>query len=166
MHIHKYEKWWLVFGCATLVAFLVILGIGAFHNGTHPNDSKLTINYEKVDEIAPFNNPGVHKVEGKDWDYEVVIVASMFNYNPGVIEVPLGAKVKFIATTKDVIHGFQAAGTNINLMLEPGYISEYTAEMNKAGEFLIVCNEYCGTGHTMMHSMLKVVDENATDSSH
>ena len=90
----------------------------------------------------------------------------MFNYNPAVIEVPLGAKVKFIATTKDVIHGFQAAGTNINLMLEPGYISEYTAEMNKAGEFLIVCNEYCGTGHTMMHSMLKVVDENATDSSH
>ena len=75
MHIHKYEKWWLVFGCATLVAFLVILGIGAFHNGTHPNDSKLTLNYEKVDEIAPFNNPGVHKVDGKDWDYEVVIVA-------------------------------------------------------------------------------------------
>ena len=166
MHLHKYEKWWLVFGIGSLVAFLIILGIGAFHTGAHPNNSKNTINYEKADEIAPFNNPGVHKVEGKEWDYEVVILASAFYYNPPEIEVPLGAKVKFIATTKDVIHGFQVAGTNINMMLEPGYISEYLAEMNQAGEYLILCNEYCGTGHTAMQSMLKVVDENATVDSH
>ena len=162
MHLHKYEKWWLVFGIGSLVAFLIILGIGAFHNGTHPNNSKNTINYEKAEAIAPFNNPGVHKVEGKEWDYEVVILASAFYYNPPEIELPLGAKVKFIATTKDVIHGFQVAGTNINMMLEPGYISEYVAEMNQAGEYLIVCNEYCGIGHAQMYSMLKVVDENAT----
>ena len=87
----------------SFVAFLIILGVGAFHTGTHPNNSKNTINYEKVDEIAPFNNPGVHKVEGKEWDYEVVIVASAFYYNPPEIEVPLGAKVKFIATTQQVV---------------------------------------------------------------
>ncbi|MGM9949337.1 MAG: cytochrome c oxidase subunit II [Lysinibacillus sp.] len=164
MHIHKYEKWWLVFGCATLVAFLVILAIGAFHNGTHPNEGKITFDYENVDNFAPFDNPGVHKVEGKEWDYEVVIVASAFNYTPGDIEVPLGSIVKFYATTRDVIHGFQIAQTNINLMLEPGYMSEYVAEMNKPGEYLIVCNEYCGTGHTYMYGTLKVVDENAEDS--
>ena len=78
MHIHKYEKWWLIFGTGTLIVFLIVLGVSAFHGGTHPNNSKWTINYEKVDEIAPFNNPGVHKVEGKDWDYEVVFVASSF----------------------------------------------------------------------------------------
>ena len=49
MHIHKYEKWWLVFGCGSLVAFLIILGIGAFHNGTHPNPGAQTIDYENVD---------------------------------------------------------------------------------------------------------------------
>jgi len=146
-----------VFGVATLVAFLIILGIGAFHQGSHPNNGKKTL---EVKETAPFDNPGVHKVEGKDWDYEVVVVASAFNYNPPQIEVPLGAKVKFIATSEDVMHGFEVAGTNINMMLEPGYISEYVTEVNKVGEFLIVCNEYCGTGHTMMHSMLKVVDSN------
>jgi cytochrome c oxidase subunit II len=166
MHIHKFEKYWLVFGVGSLVVFLVILGIGAFHQGAHPNDSKWTINYEKVDEIAPFDQPGVHKVEGKQWDYEVVVVSSAFNYNPGDIEVPLGSVVRFVATTKDVIHGFQVAGTNINLMLEPGYVSEYIAEMNQAGEYVIVCNEYCGTGHAMMYSKLKVVDANATDESH
>lgn len=161
MHIHKYEKWWLVFGIGSLVAFLIILGIGAFHNGSHPNESKNTINYEEVDNIAPFNNPGVHKVEGKDWDYEVVLVASAFSYTPNVIEVPLGSVVKITATTRDVIHGFQIAQTNINMMLEPGYVSEYIAEMNQAGEYVIVCNEFCGVGHTAMFGTLKVVDPNA-----
>jgi cytochrome c oxidase subunit II len=161
MHIHKYEKWWLVFGIGSLAAFLIILGVGAFHSGTHPNDSKKTLNYEEVDNYEPFNNPGVHKVEGKEWDYEVVLIASAFSYTPNEIEVPLGSVVKFTATSRDVIHGFQIAQTNINMMLEPGYVSEYIAEMNQPGEYVIVCNEYCGTGHTSMYGTLKVVDENA-----
>ncbi|WP_442915545.1 hypothetical protein [Mangrovibacillus sp. Mu-81] len=79
-------------------------------------------------------------------------------YNPGEVEVPKNSKIKVIATTKDVIHGFEVAGTNINMMLEPGYISEYTTTLDKTVEFLIVCNEYCGVGHHTMQSMIKVVD--------
>lgn len=165
MHIHKYEKWWLVFGTVTLISFLIIIGVSAFHAGAHPNNSKWTIDYEKVDEIAPFDNPGVHKAEGKDWDYEVVLVASAFSYNPTEIEIPVGSKVRFVATTKDVIHGFEVAGTNINMMLEPGYVSELITTVDQVGEFTIVCNEYCGMGHAMMYSKLKVVDAD-DNSSH
>ncbi|KGR74181.1 cytochrome c oxidase subunit II [Ureibacillus sinduriensis] len=159
MHIHKYEKWWLIFGTTTLISFLIIIGVSAFHAGAHPNNSKWTIDYEKVDEISPFDNPGVHKVEGKDWEYEVVLVASAFSYNPPEIKIPVGSKVRFIATTKDVIHGFEVAGTNINMMLEPGYVSELVTTVDKVGEFTIVCNEYCGVGHAMMYSTLKVVED-------
>lgn len=159
MHFHRYEKYWLTFGAGSLVVFLLITGIMAFHNGSHPPSAKNTINHEKADQIAPFDNPGVHKVSGKDWDYEIVVMASAFLYDPGVLEVPVDSKVKFIATTKDVIHGFEIAQTNVNMMLEPGYVSEYVTTVNKVGEYLIVCNEYCGVGHAQMHSMLKVVDK-------
>lgn len=157
MHLHKYEKYWLTFGVGSLVVFLLITGIMAFHNGSHPPSAKKTLNYEEVDKVAPFDNPGVHKVSGKDWDYEVVVVASAFLYDPAVLEVPVGSKVKFIATTKDVVHGFEIAQTNINMMLEPGYVSEFVTTVDKVGEYLIVCNEYCGVGHAQMYSMLKVV---------
>lgn len=159
MHFHKYEKYWLTFGAGALVVFLLITGIMAFHNGSHPPSSKITINYEKAEQIAPFDNPGVHKVSGKDWDYEVVVLASAFLYDPTVLEVPVNSKVKFIATTKDVVHGFEIAKTNINMMLEPGYVSEFITTVDKTGDYLIVCNEYCGVGHAQMHSMLKVVDK-------
>jgi cytochrome c oxidase subunit II len=158
MHMHRYEKWWLTLGTGSLIIFLIILGISAFHQGHQPPSAKAYINPEQVDVIAPFDEPGLKKVEGKEWDYELVLVASTFFYNPGEVEVPKGSTLKIIATTKDVIHGFEVAGTNINMMLEPGYISEYTTTLDKAGEFLVVCNEYCGVGHHTMKSMIKVVE--------
>ncbi|WP_251554730.1 cytochrome c oxidase subunit II [Neobacillus muris] len=159
MHIHKFEKIWLIFGISCLVIFLSVVGVSAFYLGNKPPSCLATINPEKVDETKPFNKPGLHKVEGKEWDYELVYVAQAFSYNPAQVEVPLGAKVKVIATTKDVIHGFEVAGTNINMMLEPGYISEYTTTFDKAGEYLIVCNEYCGSGHHLMFSKIEVVEK-------
>lgn len=158
MHMHKFEKIWLVFGIGSLLVFLTVLGVSAFYLGNQPPSCLATIDPEKVDTQAPFNEPGLKKVEGKDWDYELVFVASAFNYDPGEVQVPLGAKVKVIATTKDVIHGFEVAGTNVNMMLEPGYISELEYTFNKPGEFLVLCNEYCGIGHHMMSSKIEVVE--------
>ncbi|MEH6941612.1 cytochrome c oxidase subunit II [Bacillus sp. JJ722] len=158
MNMHKYEKIWLIFGVTALLVFLSVLGVSAFYMGNQPPSCLVTIDPEKVDTTKPFNKPGLNKVEGKDWDYELVFVASAFSYNPTKVEIPKGAKVKVIATTKDVIHGFEVAGTNINMMLEPGYVSEHIATFNKTGEFLVLCNEYCGTGHHMMNSRIEVVE--------
>ncbi|GLB57927.1 cytochrome c oxidase subunit II [Cytobacillus sp. NCCP-133] len=157
MHMHKFEKAWLIFGIGSLLVFLTVLGVSAFYLGNQPPSCLATIDPEKVDKTAPFNEPGLKKVEGKDWDYELVFVASAFSYSPASVEVPYGAKVKIIATTKDVVHGFEVAGSNINMMLEPGYISEHITTFDKAGEYLIVCNEYCGVGHHMMSSKIEVV---------
>lgn len=157
MHMHKFEKIWLAFGVGALVVFLVTIGVSAFYLGNKPPSCLTTINPEKVNQTKPFTEPGLHKVEGKEWEYELVYVASAFSFNPVQVKVPLGAKVKVIATTTDVVHGFEVAGTNINMMLEPGYVSEYTTTFDKAGEYLIVCNEYCGAGHHLMSSKIEVV---------
>ncbi|MDE3839332.1 cytochrome B5 [Bacillus methanolicus] len=158
MHLHKFEKIWLIFGVGMLIVFLSTVGVSAFYLGNQPPSCLATIDPEKVDETAPFNKPGLKKVEGKDWDYELVFVASAFTYEPAQVQVPKGAKVKVIATTKDVVHGFEMAGTNINMMLEPGYISEIVTTFDKAGEYTLVCNEYCGVGHHLMTSKIEVVE--------
>ncbi|GIN60806.1 cytochrome c oxidase subunit II [Robertmurraya siralis] len=158
MHMHKFEKIWLIFGVTALLVFLSVLGVSAFYLGNQPPSCLAVVDPTKVDEHETFKEPGLKKVEGKDWDYELVFVAQAFAYTPGTVEVPLGAKVKVIATSKDVIHGFGVAGTNINMMVEPGYISEIVTTFDKAGEYLVLCNEYCGSGHHLMTSMIKVVE--------
>ncbi|MCD8801835.1 cytochrome B5 [Mammaliicoccus sciuri] len=158
--MHKYEKLWLKVGISSLVIFLTILMITGLHNGHTPAASgRGYVNPDKVDQIEPFNKPGLHKVSGKDYDYELVILASAFNYQPGKVEIPKGSKVKIIATSKDTLHGFSLPGTNVNMMLEPGHISEYYKTFNEKREYLVICNEYCGIGHADMKSMIKVVDK-------
>ncbi len=155
MHIHKFEKIWLIFGIATLLVFLSTIGVSAFYLGNQPPSCLVTIDPEKVAETPPFNEPGLKQV-GEN-EYELTMVASAFHYEPSHVQIPLGATVHISVTTVDVIHGFQVPGTNINMMVEPGYVSTLTAQFNREGEFLVLCNEYCGVGHHMMTSTFEVI---------
>ena len=74
----------------------------------------------------------------------------MFFWLPAEIHVPAGAPVTFRLTSIDVSHGFEIAKTNVNTMVLPGYVSQLTYTFDTPGEYLIVCNEYCGVGHHTM----------------
>ena len=73
--------------------------------------------------------------------------------------MPAGVPVTFRITSPDVLHGFQIVGTNVNLTVAPGYVSEATTTFETPGEYLVVCNEYCGLGHHLMQG--KVIVEAA-----
>ena len=64
-------------------------------------------------------------------------------------------------TSADVVHGFLVDGTNINLMLVPGYISILRARFEAPGERLMPCHEFCGVGHEGMWARVKIVDKEA-----
>jgi len=72
--------------------------------------------------------------------------------------IPAGQRVTFRMTSTDVTHGFLIVGTNANTMLVPGYVSQFTTVFQRPGEYLIVCNEYCGLGHHLMSAKL-IVEE-------
>ncbi|ARK22416.1 cytochrome B5 [Sporosarcina sp. P26b] len=165
MHLHKYEKVWLVFGLASLLLFLLIIGFAAFWKGTHPQSHIETIDPQNVEANESFQPENLGLTEVADGKYVVNIVASAFNYDFGkeedgtatkTIRVPKGSTVLFQVTSKDVVHGFQVAGTNVNMMVEPGHISRYESVMKNGGEFTVVCNEYCGIGHHLMFGTVEV----------
>ncbi|MGH9259713.1 MAG: cupredoxin domain-containing protein, partial [Acidimicrobiales bacterium] len=87
-----------------------------------------------------------------------VAVGMMFAFVPNEIRVPAGRPVTFRLTSADVTHGFAIVGTNGNTMLVPGYVSQFTTTFARPGEYLIVCNEYCGLGHHVMAGKL-IVEE-------
>ena len=63
----------------------------------------------------------------------------------------------FRATSTDAIHGFVVGTTNANVMLVPGFIATFTTTFKKAGEQLMPCHEYCGTGHEAMWARVQVL---------
>lgn len=154
MKMHRAEEIWLIIGIAIIVGSMGITGYQAFAQGFGPPSGMETIDPQKVDETAPFNEPGVYKV-GEN-EYEVIMTLQVFSFTPNDIEVPAGAKVTFKMTSKDVVHGIQIPHTNMNAMVMPGTVQEITQTFDEPGEYLVICNEYCGAGHQMMSTTITV----------
>lgn len=154
MNLHRYEKIWLAVAGAMLVFAIGYSGFQTFGLSKGPPSGVGTIDPNLVEETAPFDNPGLTEVG--DNMYEAVIILRAFSFEPNEIEVPAGATVDFILTSTDVVHGFQVVGTNINAMVMPGHIQETAHTFKKPGEYLVVCNEYCGAGHEVMQMKITV----------
>lgn len=154
MHFHKFEKIWLAFGIISLIVFLSIVGITAFSHDHHPSGGMDTIDPKKVNETAPFDKPGVTQID--EDTYQVAIVAMAFGYTAPELKVPAGKEIIFKVTSTDVVHSFTIDDTKVNMMVVPGQITTRAYTFDKPGKYLILCNEYCGTGHHMMFTEIEV----------
>ena len=155
MTAEKLEHLFLTLTAAMLVVFLGALFWASFGLGMHLPDARGgTIDPTQVRSTAPFDNPGVFQVGDNEW--EVVALGSAWAFQPREIRVPAGARVTFIATATDVIHGFHVEGTKVNFMMIPGQVARIDAEFREPGEHLVICHEYCGAGHHLMYATVYV----------
>jgi cytochrome c oxidase subunit 2 len=172
MEIHKFEKWWLAAGLLLIVGFIVTIVYGA----TGPGIAMMNDQGGQVDSTAiqngqynqtdEFESPGVRQVDENN--YTAHVVARQFLFEPGTnepITVPANSTVTFYVTSPDVIHGFSLVGTNINTMVIPGQVAQFTTEFNETGEYGIVCHEYCGAAHHTMAGKVRVVPQSEFNES-
>lgn len=115
-------------------------------------------------ECLPYNKtyetPKVTQLDDKT--YQVYAVAAMWQFQPSEIYIPVGSEVDFFLTSKDVVHGFNIAEKNVNLMAIYGNINKTTVKFDKPGVYKIICHEYCGVGHQNMQAQVIVNDPLAT----
>jgi cytochrome c oxidase subunit II len=154
--VDLYERAWLWLSSGMIAAFLAAIFLSAALQAVHAPSHVETIDPLRVRSDSEFAEPRVE--ESADGGVVVIGVAEMFQFRPGTIRVPFGRPVTFRLTSPDVVHGFQIVGTNVNLMIAPGYVSEATVRLPRPGEYLIVCNEYCGLSHHLMQGRL-IVEE-------
>jgi len=152
--IDTYEKGFLGLGAILLVACLGALAYASTVMHIHLPGDEGTLDPVMVLSTPPFDNLGVHPV-GEN-EYDVVFVGQVWVFRPAELRVPVGAKLNFIGTAADVLHGFHVAGTRVNMMLIPGQISRNTYTFKEPGEYLILCHEYCGVGHHTMFGRIIV----------
>lgn len=153
MNVPFYEKIWMYAAAVIIAGFAITVAVGYGASALQPPSHVETIDPGKVFSDPRFAQRGVTRTER---GATVVMVGMMFTYNPNEIRVPAGTPVTFRLTSVDVTHGFQIVGTNGNTMIVPGYVSQFTTTFDQPGEYLIVCNEYCGTGHHLMSAKLIV----------
>lgn len=157
MQVDRYERYWMWAAIGMLALFLGAIVVTAVAGSAHPPSHVETVDPDTLRVAGEFAAPGV--TIGADGRVTVVMRAEFYIFRPEVIRVPAGRPVTFRITSPDVLHGFQIVGTNVNLTVAPGYVSEVTTTFTQPGEYLVVCNEYCGLAHHLMQG--KVIVEGA-----
>jgi cytochrome c oxidase subunit II len=90
--------------------------------------------------------------------HEFTMTAKNYDFDPGVITVKKGEKVRLLITATDREHGIKIEGYDINQVLKKGVIETIEFTADKAGTFEFKCSVYCGLGHRKMKGKL-VVEE-------
>ena len=155
MHVNRAERLWLTFAVGMMAVFLAVITVAAVVDGITPPSRIQSIDPTKVSQTPPFDHPGLRKIS--DGVYEAYYVAHVFAFDPATISVPAGSRVTFYVTSSDVMHGFSIPETGVNTAVEPGWVSSVAHTFKTPGTFLLICNEYCGSGH--QHMAAKVVVE-------
>lgn len=88
----------------------------------------------------------------------IEVVAKRFDFEPSRIEVTQGERVKLVVKSADGVHGVAIKKFKVSKRVPRGgdpVTIEFVA--SAAGEFPILCSEYCGDGHEDMKGLLVVV---------
>jgi len=105
----------------------------------------------KVGEEAGF--PIVAPPPGSD----VYLLAQMWSWTP-ILKLQKGVEYTLHLSSLDVNHGFNLNPVNINFQVVPGYDYGLRVVPTEAGDFRIVCDEFCGINHHVMVGKVIVTD--------
>ena len=86
----------------------------------------------------------------------IAIVARKFTYEPAEITLRVNEPVVFQLTTQDVVMGFSLPDFKVRATVIPGQTAEVPLTPTKTGEFMFLCDVFCGSGHESMEGTLRV----------
>jgi cytochrome c oxidase subunit II len=155
----KAEFWWaaLILGIVTLLIGMMVYM--TLHWATMPPSRVETIDPTTLHLAGEFVEDNLGSALEADGSVTVRVVGNQYSFTPQCLLLPTDTPVKFRVTSADVVHGFNIAQTNVNLMLIPGYIATFKTTFNKPAELVMPCHEFCGIGHAAMWAHVKVVDK-------
>jgi cytochrome c oxidase subunit 2 len=143
-----------------IVALLVVMAtFAAIHLGAMPQGRVETVDPRTLHLGGEFIESNLGSALEPDGSVTVRGIGQQYSFTPSCMIVPTNTPVTLRTTSADVVHGFLITGTNINLMLVPGYVSSLNARFETPGERLMPCHEFCGVGHEGMWGRIKVVDK-------
>jgi cytochrome c oxidase subunit 2 len=109
---------------------------------------------DRVDALSAHPDVTV-EVRGFDWQWqfhypdEGITVTGVPDKRP-VLVLPVGETVRFVLTSRDVIHSFFVPGFLFKRDVIPGLTNRFEVEPEKVGLYRGFCAEFCGLGHATM----------------
>jgi cytochrome c oxidase subunit 2 len=86
----------------------------------------------------------------------IEIKARKFEFTPSEITLKKGEPVILRLSSEDRKHGFFLRPLKIDADIVPGQTTDIAVTPDTAGDYTIICDHYCGTGHGNMKMKMTV----------
>ena|SRR3989344_4542175 len=137
-----------------VIPVLLLSGCSSQNNDTVTAQKLLDYNAYQYDEVEATGEliDGVRVIE---------ITAFQYGFDPKLIVVNKGEKIKIIVNAVDVPHGFEIEGYtmheyDIETVIRPGIPLEIEFTADEEGVWEFICTIYCGFGHSQMKGIFVV----------
>jgi heme/copper-type cytochrome/quinol oxidase subunit 2 len=88
--------------------------------------------------------------------HEVTMTADQFAFDPPVLQVNQGDRVRLTLKAADVVHGFYLDAYGLKTRVEPGVSQQVEFVADRSGKFRYRCSVSCGGLHPFMMGELVV----------
>ena len=157
--VERVEHRWAGVSVAIVVLLVVIATFAGLYHAAMPQSRVETVDPRTLHLGGEFIEANLGSAVEPDGSVTVRAIGQQYSFTPSCILAPTEVLITFRATSADVVHGFLITGTNVNLMLVPGYVSSLKARFDAPGERLMPCHEFCSVGHEGMWGRIKVIDK-------
>jgi cytochrome c oxidase subunit 2 len=161
---HRSEKIWVAIAFGWCMVLFAMMPLWHLKGGQNPSGIRARVEpaaFEaRVNEfIADYQVdtdqgfPVVAPPPGSD----IYMLGRMWSWTP-ILQLEKDVEYTLHLSSTDVNHGFNLYPFNINFQVVPGYDYGLKVTPTEAGDFRVVCNEFCGVGHHLMVGRVIVVD--------
>ena len=88
----------------------------------------------------------------------IEITAKKFEFSPTEITLKKGEPVILRLSSSDRVHGFMSKPLKIDTDIPSDTTKDVAVTPDTAGNFTVICDHYCGTGHGNMKMKVTVVE--------
>ena len=88
----------------------------------------------------------------------IEISAKKFEFTPSQITLKKGEPVILRLSSSDRVHGFMSKPLKIDTDIPADKSEDVAVTPDTAGDFTVICDHYCGTGHGNMKMKVTVVE--------
>jgi cytochrome c oxidase subunit 2 len=162
--VPKQEKIWITIAFGWCLILFAMMPIWHFRGGQNPSGVRARVEASAfvqraerfVQEYKVGEENGIPVVEPPP-GADVYLLGRMWSWSP-VLKLKKGAQYTLHLSSADINHGFSLHPMNINFQVVPGYDYGLKITPNQAGDFRIICNEFCGVGHHLMVGKILVTE--------
>ena len=155
------ELRWAILVLAIVGFLLGMVVYMSLHWAMMPPARIETIDPTTLHLVGEFTEGNLGTAIEPDGSVTVRVIGQQYSFTPQCLLLPTDTPVRFRGTSADVVHGFIISETNVNVMLEPGYISTFKATFKTPANLVMPCHEFCGVGHAGMWAHVRVIDKEA-----